>query len=134
MAHTGMAHETPYPAEHQRSPCRCYRAAPVGLRPISSDSHNGINRGENPAQNSPARRDPRIQHPTNSGAHQAEGHPYADNGVTTYELTCRQDESLSGRVLRHVGRLLNDMKTLKMHPHRMCGIRQTPMRKSIGCK
>lgn len=50
------------------------------------------------------------------------------------QLTDGQGESLGGWILGHVGRLLDDMKTLKMHPHRVCGIRQAPMGERIRRK
>lgn len=50
------------------------------------------------------------------------------------QLTGSQDQTLSRWILGHVGRLVDDMKTLKMNPHRMGGVRQSPMRECIGCK
>ena len=67
-----------------------------------------------------------------SSAHQPEGHPHTDDWMSSYQLPGRQSESLGGRILRHVGWLVDDVKTLEMDPHWMGGIRQAPVRKCIG--
>src|SRR5262249_7515391 len=54
--------------------------------------------------------------------------------MPTEELPEREHESLGGRVLRHIGRLLNDMKALKMYPHRMGRIAQPAVSERICCE
>lgn len=48
---------------------------------------------------------------------------YHDDRPACDGLSRRQNESLSRRVFRHIGRLLDNMKAFKVHPHRMRRIR-----------
>lgn len=50
------------------------------------------------------------------------------------QLTNGQGDPLAQRILGHVRRLVDDVKALKVDPHRMCGVCQAPVRKCIGRK
>ena len=46
----------------------------------------------------------------------------------------RQHQSLRRRVHRHVGRLLDDVEALEVHPHGMWRIGHAPVREGVGGK
>ena len=50
----------------------------------------------------------------------------------TKPLTGCKDEALRGRIHGHVGRLLNDVETLKVNPHGMRGVRKPAVSESVS--
>src|SRR5436190_617286 len=82
------------------------RITPITLRPIASDADIGMNNCEQAAQESPARRQPSLQHPTNCCAHSGHRKPHTNDGVTAQKSSQHEDDALGWHKLRHVARLV----------------------------
>ena len=85
----------------------------------------------NAAEQRPCRRQPALKHPAQRGAHERGNEPLTDPGMSQ-TLAQRQDQALRRRIHGHVSRLLDDMKALEMHPHRMGRIREPAVREGVS--
>ncbi len=72
-----------------------------------------------------------MQHPGEGRAHERSDEQLADPGMAE-PLADGQNKSLRGRVHRHVGRLLNDVETLEVHPHGMGRIGHASVSEGVG--
>ena len=117
--------------DKRSSDCR-QRSPTVAVHPIGEAGKPHY--GQQPAQQSPTRRHPPLQHPTDRRAHGARAEPYANPGVSRKDLAQSHDQALGGIVHRHVGGFLIDVDALKVNPHRVSWICEASVREGIRCQ
>src|SRR5208337_3301466 len=101
----------------------------VAVGPVAEGPQ--ANHGQESAQQRPSGRQPTLQHPADGRAHEAHAQPHTPIGMPYEHLTQRYDQALSGKKLRGVAGLPEDMETLEMDPQGVSGIGQSSVRESV---
>jgi hypothetical protein len=113
-----------FPADRREGP------TPIAVYPVieqaeTKDRHQT-------AEQCPSGWQPALQHPANRAAHQRGAQPYFKPGVPGDHLADHEENTLHYRINRAVRRLLIDMKTFEVFPHRMRGIGNASQGEGVG--
>src|SRR5207302_9147396 len=84
------------------------------------------------AHDRPAARQPRLEHPANRAAHDADAQEHAPPRMAEQYLPGREEQALRRRVFRHVAGLGEYVETFKERPQRMRRIRHAAVREGIA--
>ena len=84
-----------------------------------------------PAQQRPLGGQPALQHPADSGAHQAEAEPNAPEGVAQHDLSEGHDQALSRGEHGGVSRVPEHIKGLEVDPQRVGRVGEAPVSECV---
>src|SRR5207245_2479986 len=104
-------------------------SAPISVRPIAKNPE--AQNCQQASEKCPSCRQPGLQHPADTGAHQSNTEPYAPERMAENSFSRCEEYSLCRKVNRSVSGLLNYVEGFEMNPHRVGWVGQAAMRKSI---
>jgi hypothetical protein len=92
----------------------------------------GVRGHQHATEKRPRSRKDCPEHPAGSRAGERQTRPDTQNGKFSRALAKRQEETLRRRILRLIGRALEDVIRLEVWPHRVLGVRQPPHREGLA--
>src|SRR5579884_3045194 len=101
-------------SQHKNSAKRDNRPGPVGIHPVAQNRDAEYR--DDSSKQGPYGWQPALQHPAQPSTHERCNQNLPDPGMTE-KLPGREDQSLPGRIHRHIRGLLDDVEAFEMHPH-----------------
>ena len=123
------AHDPPERAEREGASEDRHQPAPVALAP---QDRQVMRDGEHSARERPPAGHPAGEHPRERGAREPGAEPHAGDREPERDLPERHHQALRRRILRCVGRLVDDVRGLEVHPQRVRRVRQPAVRERVG--
>ena len=116
---------------HQGTANRRHERPVVAVHPIAED--RDLEHDEDGADQGPPGREPSLEHPQDCPTHHAAAEQHADPGMAE-QLTQRENRTLRGWILGHIGWVLVDVNGVKEKPHRMGRIGKPTVSEGVTCQ